>query len=1126
MAFAYPNQVFKTIGEAEVCSRRACSYTPAATTILRQISIIAKKTRSSKLTTTAEIETIYWEIRSEVATHKPGTDSSTLLSSGSFDFRYETIWKIDRPVYYTITLPTPLTLAVSTNYYLVIKTGADVTDAKYVFAWATTVTSTTYTPVATTYDSAYASAAWSTGAAVMNLTLYVSDYQAGVNWDMVINGKGYMAPDGMKGWAKETISSGLAQSRGGQSEYSQMRYPYSSLSQSNWTSGSGQLILEDQASFLYSLSLDTRIPNQMIIGPEVFSTGISEEIGNYYLNGGYAPNLPRTDSGENQNCDYLAQCFLCPAGGITVNKVGIFCSNDYGMVINRTLEVAIFSDVMGVPTTKVSTGGVDGWGPLTPSTNVYMCTWADAGLDATLVAGTYYWIVVRTVTDGSHYGPGFRIVCSASAYTGGYLKASNGGTSWAAATLNGDSTVGMYFRVNFGVASALNGDVKVIKYGEISANTLVRGAGTETFMAAGGKRVYKWNTSTSIWESISTNICGLTAAGVASVESQYAIQDGIFFNGKFIATQGYDYPMRVWDGTNWTSAGSTNILTAGENGAFTTVTTNWTADGSTLSSVAGGQSGNCLKIVNSAAAVGGAIATITTEALKWYEVIFYAKDGAGGTEKAVKPRVGTGAGWADLFQVSSGVGGADAWVRYSLLFKATGTTTFLSFYVDSTTTSDYTLVDTVSVVQAPVGKVLHIGKGYMWASASPNTVRKSNNTTTWSAELTVGESIYAITAFANFQGALLIGKEDGIWSVDTNDLTQEYLIFREHADPNNCIGMCVWSGMLFIPVQNSIWRWQGSQYKEIGPTDKRNGPTKDWPNKISRMASTAPYLFASTTPINATGWGGLLAYDGMGWHHITATNYTGRTNYAICVTSELGSNENRIWWGEGSKINYIKLAKFTNNRYDWTAATYNMSGGWFVSSWFDGGVKDAMKYWNRLTIIADIPANTTVDVLCAKDGEDWSTVTTNLRLGTLTSASMTDNGEYVLMFPDGMAAKNIQIILGLNTTSLTATPRVKAFNLEAAVRQPPVYSYTARLLLADNITKMDGSKETSRKANDMEGELEIAEASEIPINVSWPDKTVRGFISFQRLNTDNFSPNGTQTNRWDRVVQLSVIEAT
>jgi len=171
-----------------------------------------------------------------------------------------------------------------------------------------------------------------------------------------------------------------------------------------------------------------------------------------------------------------------------------------------------------------------------------------------------------------------------------------------------------------------------------------------------------------------------------------------------------------------------------------------------------------------------------------------------------------------------------------------------------------------------------------------------------------------------------------------------------------------------------------------------------------------------------------------------------------------------------------------------------------------------------------VPENTYIEVYYAKDGEEWETVTSNIQLGTITSKTLVDSKECVLMFPDGMTAKSGQLIFKLCTSTSAKTPRIKAFNLEAAVRQPPVYSYSARVLLADRIMKMNGSVETTRTGRQMELELEALEASESPITFSWPDMSIRGFISFQRVNTEQYAPNGTQSNRWDKVDSLSIIE--
>lgn len=1148
MGFGMPVQSYKIMGVDNV-TRLACSFSFASTTTIRQIAFNAARYQpetlvnlTSSTVPTTDPTTMKWEIRTGTGAtapaHSPKTGEATdgtpdgviLLDTGIINLLKSDVWKLNRAVHYTINLNNNLNCTAGTEYFLVLRLLNTEVSIKYPIIWYTTATDGEYAPVATTYDSYYSvsgTPAWSVGDNTLNLSLEIPGSQAGVEWNVVIDGKGFMSPDAMKSATKETISSGIASTRGGQSEYSQLRYPYSSMSQSTWTSGTGQLNMDDQAAYLYGLALDTRNPNQMIIGPQPHETGMDAGLRTVETGSHYGVHIPE-EYVVTTPCTYFAQPFIIGDSQVVCTTVGLFCAK-LAQTVGNTLRFTIVADSSGSPASLVGAT----WATVTAPAPYYWIKWVDTAYSKTLSASTKYWLVVNVkASDNPDLPPdrfGYSVGFNTPAYAGGSPKKSTNGTTWAAFGKVNDADVYMEFRVNYGIATPLNGNVYTIKYGEVSASYSGSGSGNAYLIATAGRKAYKWDTTTNYWVDISTGIGGVDANGASVNLAQANLVDSVFFNGKLICTQsastvGYDRPMRVWDGTNWGPASATNLLS---NGTFDSATTGWTAENATLSSEAGGQSGNYMKILNTGAASGRGYASATTVSGKWYELIFYAKNGAGDVAEAVQVKIGTGTTGTtiyDKFNMTGSVGGADAWTRYSVIFLASSTTTYISFYVGTATANDYAMVDTVGLYSAPVGKILHIGKGYVWASNSPNTVMRSNNGTTWTADITIGENIYAINDFANFQGNLLVGKEDGIWSVDDNDLALEYLVFREHAQIDNCAGMCVWSGMLFIPVQNSLWRWQGSQYKEIGPNDKRNGPAKYWPNKISRLVSTAPFLYACTAPVVTGGVGGIIAYDGMGWHHLTATTYADRTSYAICATSEIGTSQNRIWWGEGTRIFYITQPTFTNNRYDWTSADYDLSGV-FVSSWFDGGVKDAMKYWNRLTLLGDVPEGTSIEVYCAKDGEEWETATSNLSLGVFTAFSKTSEGEYTVMFPDELTAKSIQLIFILRTTSASKTPRVRAFNLEAAVRQPPVYSYSTRVLLADRVTKMSGAVETARTGRAMELELEAIEASEAPVTFSWPDMSIRGFVSFQRVNTEQYAPEGTMAKRFDKVAQLSIIEA-
>jgi len=389
----------------------------------------------------------------------------------------------------------------------------------------------------------------------------------------------------------------------------------------------------------------------------------------------------------------------------------------------------------------------------------------------------------------------------------------------------------------------------------------------------------------------------------------------------------------------------------------------------------------------------------------------------------------------------------------------------------------------------------------------------------------VGTNLYNITDFINYAGRLLVGKENGIWDIDDQDLAREYTRFEGQEHPENCKGWAVWSGMLFIPIQEtSIWRWTATNYREVGPSDVTSGPTAKWPCKITRLFPSASKLWAAASPQTATGFGGLMCYNGMGWHSMARQNIVNYSNKALFITTELGS-EIRVWFACKTRPMYVKLSNYTNNRFDDPVMLFDNMGGIVVTSWWDGGLKDALKFWNRLNLIADIPTHSYIEIWAAKDGEDWETTADFILVGVLHSDDLSDDGEYSLMFPDGMVAKSIQLIFYLRTGDNDETPRIRAYNIESLVRQQPVDAYSFRILLADNITKMDGTTAT-RSANTMWEDLKRARAKNAPVIVAFPGKAVRGMISQLEEMTYRYKPLGTSSEVWERTANVTVIEAT
>ena len=138
---------------------------------------------------------------------------------------------------------------------------------------------------------------------------------------------------------------------------------------------------------------------------------------------------------------------------------------------------------------------------------------------------------------------------------------------------------------------------------------------------------------------------------------------------------------------------STQMLT---NGTFDTDTTGWTAVDATLSSVAGGQSSNCLQIAETGGAnPGKAYQDITTVVGRIYIVNFYFKQGTAASGRLI---VGT---TADDDSINVGIPLSDAdWTLYRVPFLATATTTRITLVTDDATATETSLFDEVTVHEA------------------------------------------------------------------------------------------------------------------------------------------------------------------------------------------------------------------------------------------------------------------------------------------------------------------------------------------------------------------------------------------------------------------------------------------
>jgi hypothetical protein len=161
------------------------------------------------------------------------------------------------------------------------------------------------------------------------------------------------------------------------------------------------------------------------------------------------------------------------------------------------------------------------------------------------------------------------------------------------------------------------------------------------------------------------------------------------------------------------------------NGDFTTDTSSWTSVNATLSSVSGGQSGNCLQIATNSANVAQAYQDITTKVGHKYMLLVYGKNGTCSTGKVL---VGTTADPDSILETTDQSNAAWAYMAFDvagmIVFEATATTTRITLQnSDVTNTGKTYLFDTVKVISLARALQDIFYKGFLkiYSGSQPST---------------------------------------------------------------------------------------------------------------------------------------------------------------------------------------------------------------------------------------------------------------------------------------------------------------------------------------------------------------------------------------------------------------------
>lgn len=310
-----------------------------------------------------------------------------------------------------------------------------------------------------------------------------------------------------------------------------------------------------------------------------------------------------------------------------------------------------------------------------------------------------------------------------------------------------------------------------------------------------------------------------------------------------------------------------------------------------------------------------------------------------------------------------------------------------------------------------------------------------------------GGRILNLTAFDN---QLFVFRSEGAWTVGEDNLA--YMTGLQYIDQQsnlNFTASLVWNGFLVYDVRNQLYKFKSGAQDISPPRWNEQLPYKVFGNWQS-MVVRGKYLYTigQSNSLNAdeslegvTGWAGLLATDGVGWHKLMDMPHGKAINQAKVFLDQT-DNYIYIWNYTTDGTNNCYLYNIRLQAYnDMPYAVYPTTGNHYLyTSYYNIGYARIPKSFAALTLEGDLAAGQTCAVSFQVDDEtSWTT------LGTFNSQHQE------IDFPTGTKGKRIRFRLNLQTTSNASTPVVKKLIIKVMLRPDVKFGVTTDVLISNDL---------------------------------------------------------------------------
>lgn len=334
-------------------------------------------------------------------------------------------------------------------------------------------------------------------------------------------------------------------------------------------------------------------------------------------------------------------------------------------------------------------------------------------------------------------------------------------------------------------------------------------------------------------------------------------------------------------------------------------------------------------------------------------------------------------------------------------------------------------------------------------------------------------------------------------------------------DEHNGVNLEAFNMFIFYPLLFGLERTNGKQVDDIGPNRDAGMP----PNRQGYVADMCATVDTLYYVINAgSGRSAVMAYNNFG-HHEVARGIAAGMEMCALGYQVIPGGPNRLWYGEGNTIRFIKMPSKTTDPFLDTNIK-PMRQGELVTSWIDIGLSIVSKFFHELTLLSE--NLTTADYIDAyyqtdtdDDASDWTFIA-KFYVSPVQTESITSG--------DTLSGTRIRFKFVFHQTTdviaqsdgmLIRYPKMKAWAMEAVARLDTKYSYAVQVQIADRVEQMDNSFDTTG-ANTILGRIDAWATTATPLTMTSVDEHGTGVKVFvepmdYRIQKYEIGPDGDTT---------------